>query len=183
MGTPIITVGTPPSSGTVSIATEAWGRTGMYKTVISLNKARVPTVDAGASGSYGTLPLATLIPGAQYVESAFQKYTSFAEGSALTTGAGNAAFVIGVGSAAIAAAADKVLATANQDIISALTLTNSGGTSAGSAGMIGTKFADGSSTPNTWSLNLSVSAATSNASSYLDVTGTICILWSNLGVY
>lgn len=180
MGVSVVTLATAPTSGTVKQSTVALSK-GLYRTTFVLNAARVPITDATTSGAYGALKLATLLDGVVQYISSYQKYTAFSEGSALTTAAGDLAFNIGVGSAAIAAAADNTLATANKDIGGAISLTNSGGTTTGSLVTTGGKAVDGTSTAATINLNISPSAATSDASSTLDVTGIIIVLWAMVG--
>lgn len=165
-----------PSSGTITTRTKMIG-VDKFKTTIKLDAARVPITDATTSGSYGTLKLGTLINGAIAYGGAVMDFTAFAEGSALTTAAGDAAFAIGVGTSAIATAADGTLATANKDITGSLSCTNSGGTTTGRAAYGAGGYANGTSTAATLNLNVSGSAATIDATSYLDVTGTIVIIW------
>jgi hypothetical protein len=168
-----------PTSGTIQVSHVKTSPVDIT-TTIKMNAARVPITDATSSGSYGTLKLGTFAEGFILHNGGIQDYTAFAEGSALTTAAGDAAFVIGCGTSAISAAADGALATANQDIISSLSLTLASGTITGRGGKGGGGSANGTTTAATLNLNVSGSAATIDATSYLDVTGTIIVRWGLL---
>ena len=176
---PLITAGTTPASGSVQIATKAIDAV-HYKTVFTLTNARVPITDGTTSGSYGSLKLGTLKEGAILFQGSLQDYTGFAEGSALTGAAGDAAIVIGVGTAAIAAAADATLATTNKDIGASISITMASGTGTGSVMTGAGTVKDGTSTAATINLNISGSAATIDATSTIDVSGTITLLWAYL---
>ena len=167
------------TAGTISVVHENTGV--IVRSTFTLTGARIPVTDGAASGSFGTLKLFTFPAGGVAILGARQNYTAFAEGSALTTAAGDAAFKIALGSVAVAAAADAVLATTSVDIGAAISLTNSGGTSAGTAHTAGSLAIDGTTTNATINLNWSGSAATIDASSTIDVTGTITVVWSSLG--
>jgi hypothetical protein len=173
------TLGTA-AAGTITAVHENSGL--FVRSTFTLTGAQVPVTDAAGSGSYGTLKLFTLPAGAAVFLGCRQNYTAFAEGAALTTAAGDAAFVLGVGSAALAAAADGSLATTSVDIgASTTTITLSGGTGAGTKISSAATAIDGTATASTINLNFSGSAATIDATSTLDVTGTITVLWSLLG--
>jgi hypothetical protein len=146
-----------------------------FSLTFTLAAARIPVTDGTTSGSYGALKIFDFVAGVVDYLACSQNYTAFAEGTALTTAAGDAAFNIGVGSAAIVAAADNTLATANKDIGSAIAITNSGGTGTGSGVNQSTKIVDGSVSHATLNLNWSGSAATIDASSTIDVTGVITV--------
>jgi len=175
----LVTLGTPVS-GTITAVHDFSG--GVNRTTFTLTAARIPVTDAAGSGSFGTLKLATLPEGAIIFLGGRQNYTAFAEGAALTGAVGDAVFDIGVGTVAIAAAADGALGGATDDnIIIEKAITLSGGTGTGTS-VLGTPVAhDGTSTPATINLNWSGTAATIDASSTIDVTGTITVLWSWMG--
>jgi hypothetical protein len=169
-----------PASGTLSVVHELTGI--VNRSTFTLTNASIPVTDAAGSGSYGTLKLFTLPAGAVSYLGCRQNYTAFSEGAALTGAAGDAAFVIGVGSAALAAAADGALTTTSVDIGSATaTITLSGGTGVGTKTNFTATAIDGTSTNATFNLNWSGSAATIDATSTIGVTGTITVLWSLLG--
>jgi hypothetical protein len=162
-----------PTSGKVGWDWRDWGFPDFYGACV-LTAARVPITDAGASGSFGSLLLGTFPLAKVRFSTTSQNYTAFAEGSALTGGAGDLDFDIGVGSAAVGAAADGTLATTSINIGGAtLPITLSGGTGTADQEAIIDLMLDGTGTAVSVYLNVSGSAATADASSYLDVTGTI----------
>lgn len=166
-----------PTSGSVELRTDFNRATGQFRLKFTLNAARIPTVDAAASGSSGSLKLYSFVKGAIANLQSRQNYTAFVEGSALTTGAGNCAFVLACGTVA-ADAGDGALTGTEVDVASATaTLTDSGGTTTGSkiAALGSTAALDGTGTAKDIYLNWSGTAATSVASSTIDVTGTITI--------
>lgn len=175
------TLATAPVSGTVSAVIKRMGH--FFSIDFTLTAAQIPVTDAAGSGSYGSLKLMDLNEGGFHIIASRQNYTAFAEGAALTTAAGDAVFDIGVGSAAIAAAADGVLtASATYDDIGAkVDVTLSGGTGTGTGFDPANVSLDGTGTAKDIVLNWSGTAATIDASSTIDVTGTITIVGCFLG--
>lgn len=171
-----------PASGTVTLSSESWVKYPDFHLTFELDAAQIPVTDATTSGSYGALKLFDFHQGAFTILGVRQNYTAFAEGAALTGAAGDASFDIGVGSAAIAAAADGALTGTNDDIGDEINITLSGGTGTGSKveGAKSTGF-DGTTTAKDIALNWSGTAATIDASSTIDVTGTITITGRMLG--
>lgn len=170
-----------PTSGRVTCT--AVKNNGSVRLDFTLTRLRVPVTDAAGSGSYGTFKLMDLVEGAWSFLGCRQDYTAFAEGAALTTAAGDAVFEIGVGTTAIGAAADGTLGNGvNENIGQAVSVTNSSGTGTGTA-VDGAKTTalNGTTTATDINLNWSGTAATIDASSYIDVTGTISILLASLG--
>jgi len=164
-----------PTSGRVT-ATSVKDK-GIARIDFTLNKARVPVTDGTTSGSYGTLKLFDFVEGAFSFLGCRQDYTATAEGSALTTAAGDAVYVWGVGTAAASTARDGTLTGTEQDIGTKTSqITNSGGTGVGTA-VDGAKTTglNGTATPIDLYLNWSGTAATIDANSYIDVTGTISV--------
>ncbi len=168
-----------PSSVTLDCVIDKTGP--MFRLVFTLTAARISVTDGAASGSYGSLKLFDFIPAALSFLGTRQDYTAYSAASALTTGAGDAAFVIGVGTTNISAAADAVLAAAEQNVGASIAQTLSSGTTTGSAITHPTVALDGTSTAKDLYLNFSGSAATIDASSTIDVTGTIEVVGILLG--
>jgi hypothetical protein len=168
-----------PASGTIDCVIEKTGP--MFKLVFTLTAARISVTDGAASGSYGSLKIFDFVQAALSFLGTRQDYTAYSAASALTTGAGDAAFVIGVGTTAIAAAADAVLAAAEQNVGASISQTLSAGTTTGTASTHPTVALDGTSTAKDLYLNFSGSAATVDASSTIDVTGTIEVVGILLG--
>ncbi len=144
-----------------------------------LSKARVPVTDATTSGSYGSLKLFTFAEGAVSFLGSRQNYTAYSSDG---TGVPNdTAFKIGVGSVAIAVAADGALTGTSVDVGSAISQTLSSGTTTGTAVTGGSTATDGTSTPSSLNLNFSGTAATVDGNGWLEVTGTISVSIVPLG--
>lgn len=170
-----------PAAGTLTLKEEAIGPLRLF--VFTLTGVRIPVTDGAGAGSHGSLKIADLPAGAFSFLGARQDYTAFSEGAALTTAAGDAAFEIGVGTTAIAAAADGTLGNGvNENVGQAVSVTNSGGTGAGTA-VDGAKTTalNGTATALDLYLNWSGTAATIDADSTIDVTGTITVAALFLG--
>ena len=164
-----------PASGSVTLSTKSWVQYPDFYLEFDLDAASVPVTDATTSGSFGALKLFDFVEGVVTDVSSWQDYTAFAEGAALTGGAGDAVFDIGIGSVAIAAAADGALATTSDNIGDEIAITLSGGTATGSKATALATVLDGSSTPIDIVLNMSGTAATIDASSTLAVTGKVIV--------
>ena len=170
-----------PAAGTTSVVIKRWGP--LFRLDFTLAAARITVTDGAASGSHGSLKIFDFAQQAISFLGSRQDYTAFAEGAALTGAAGDAAFEIGVGTTAIAAAADGTLGNGvNENVGQAVAITLSGGTGVGTA-VDGTKSTalDGTSTALDLYLNWSGSAATIDANSTIDVTGTISVIGAFLG--
>lgn len=173
-----------PTSGKVDCTVVKLGNA-VYRMDFTLKGARIPVTDGTGSGSHGALKLFDFVEGAISFLGCRQDYTAFREGSALTTGAGDAVFEIGVGTTAIAAAADGTLGNGvNENIGQAVgaTLAGSPATAVGTA-VDGAKTTalNGTGTALDINLNWSGTAATIDASSTIDVWGTISITFAWMG--
>ena len=171
---------TAPSSGTVSVVAKRLGN--FFSLDFTLTAAQFAVTDAAGSGSSGSLKLFDFNAGVIHVLSSVMDFTAFAESSGVS--GGDTVFDIGVGSAAIAAAADGVLtASATYDNIAAkgdVTLSGGAGTLATAIDLAALSL-DGTSTAADIYLNWSGTAATVDATGTLDVTGTIRIAGVWLG--
>lgn len=170
-----------PTAGTVTVKEFKFGP--FVRTDFTFTAARIIVTDGAASGSHGALPIYTFPQSAISFLGARQDYTAFAEGAALTGAAGDAVFEIGIGTTAISAAADGTLGNGvNENVGQAVAVTLSGGTGTGTA-VDGTKATalDGTTSALALNLNFSGSAATIDATSYLNVTGTASVLWVHMG--
>lgn len=169
-----------PTSGSVELNVRRVGD--LYRMDFTLRAARIPVTDAAGSGSSGSLQLFDFVQAAIIPIASRQDYTAFVEGSALTTAAGDAVHVLGLGSAA-ANAGDKSLTGAEVDFAPVTgDITNSGGTAtATKMGGATSAAIDGTTTATDLYLNWSGSAATIDANSTIDVTGTITLLVALLG--
>lgn len=176
----LLTQAAQPASGSVKIRQERFGS--FVRLDITLNAARITVTDAAGSGSSGSLLLASFMQCGIAPLASRQDYTAFAEGSALTTAAGDAAFVMALGSVA-ANAGDAALTGTEVDFAPATsTITLSGGTGTGTkfGGITATPI-DGTTTATDLYLNWSGSATTIDATSTIDVTGTISLVFTVLG--
>lgn len=141
----------------------------------------VTVTDAAGSGSSGSLKIFDFVEQVIQPLASRQRWTAFAEGAALTGGAGDAAFVIGFGSVA-ANAGDGALTGTEVDIAAATaTITLSGGTATATKISGDGTAVDGSGTAADLYLNWSGSAATIDANSTISVTGTVTIVLALLG--
>lgn len=137
----------------------------------------ITVTDAGAGGASGSVKILDFAQMGLMLLGSVQIYTAFAEGAALTGGAGDAAFVMGLGS--VAANAGDAALTGTEvdfgDVTSTITL--SGGTGTGNK-LTGPKTTplDGHTTAVDLYLNWSGSAATIDANSTIAVTGKASVL-------
>jgi hypothetical protein len=169
-----------PASGTVSVVGKRLGN--FWTLDFTLTAAQMTVTDAAGSGSSGSLQLFDFNAGVLHVLSSVMDFTAFTESSGVS--GGDTVFDIGVGSVAIAAAADGVLtgAATYDNIAAKADVTLSGG-----AGTVATQIdlaalsLDGTSTASDIYLNWSGTAATVDATGTLDVTGTIRIAGIFLG--
>lgn len=148
----------------------------------TLTAVSITVTDAAGSGSSGSLKIFDFVQAGIVPLGCRQDYTAFAEGASLTGGAGDAAFVMGLGSVA-ADAGDGALTGTEVDFGAATsTITLSGGTGTGTKHSgASTTAIDGTGTAVDLYLNWSGTAATIDATSTISVTGTITVLCALLG--
>jgi hypothetical protein len=176
------TIAAQPATGTVTLESFSFVNYPFFHLKFTLDAASIPVTDAAGSGSSGSLKLFDFNPFAWAVLGCRQDYTAFTEGAALTGAAGDAAFVMAVGTVA-ANAGDGALTSTEVDIgIATSTITLSGGAGAGTQ-VNGPLVAgvNGTATASDVILNWSGSAATIDANSTIAVTGTIEIMGVILG--
>lgn len=154
----------------------------LYQLNFTLSAVSITVTDAAGSGSSGSLKIFDFAEGVIIPLGCRQNYTAFAEGAALTGAAGDAAFVMALGSVA-ANAGDGALTGTEVDFGAATsTITLSGGTGTGTKSSAqGTSIIDGTATATDLYLNWSGTAATIDANSTISVTGTITLLVAFLG--
>lgn len=165
------TIATQPTSGSVVISdAKTDGR--FFYMRFTLTAARIPVTDAAGSGSSGSLKLFDFNAGVVQMLGSRHDWTAFSEGAALTTGVGDAVFVIAFGSAA-ANAGDGALTGTEVDFGATRSVTMSGGAGTGATTVTAAQTPlDGTATPVDLYCNWSGSAATIDADSTIDVTGT-----------
>lgn len=171
-----------PASGTLAVAIEKRGS--IVTLTFTLTLVRLTVTDAGASGASGSHKLFDFAQQSIAPLGCRQNYTAFAEGAALTGAAGDAAFVMGLGSVA-ANAGDGVLTSTEVDFGSVTsTITLSAGTGTGTqhnGAALAAAALDGTTTAVDLYLNWCGTAATIDANSTIDVTGTITVVCLFLG--
>lgn len=168
-----------PTSGRVEV-TNIYNDGQVYRLDFKLTRARIPVTDATTSGSHGSLKLFDFAEGAISFLGSRQDYTAYVcDGTGVPN---DTAFEIGLGSAAIAVAADGTLGNGvNEDIGQAVAQTLSTGTTTGSAVTSAAAAANGTATPVDLNLNFSGTAATVDGDGTLDVTGTISVSFTFMG--
>lgn len=167
---------TEVTDSTITVAHESRGEK-RWRTKVKMTATPVSITDGAASGSHGAKLLGTLIEGHIAFHGGVLNVTALAEDSTLTGAAGDAALEMGVGSTAIAAAADKVLAAANDNITDDFEVTMSSGDGTGTTTKGAGGSHDGSATACPVYLNVSGSAATIDADGTVYVTGTLDFVW------
>lgn len=173
-------VGTAPTVTGLSSDVKIVGNE--FVITLTLTAVSLTVTDAAGSGSSASLKVFDFAQNGVVPLGCRQNYTAFAEGAALTGAAGDAAFVMGLGSVA-ANAGDGALTGTEVDFCAVTgTITLSSGTGTG------TKFNgdaagvfDGTTTATDIMLNWSGSATTIDANSTISVTGTITIVGMLLG--
>jgi len=178
-GDSVGTVAAQPASGSFTVTRKYVA--GFVYIDIVLTAARIAVTDATSSGSFGSLKLMDLAEGGWHFIASRQNYTAYAaDGTGVPD---DTVFDIGVGTAAIAAAADGVLTgSATYDNIGAkVDQTLSGGTTTGTGYDAANAVVDGSTTPLDVVLNWSGTAATVDGDGTIDVTGSITIVAAYLG--
>lgn len=175
-------VGAAPATSGLACSVNRLGNE--FTLTFTLTALEIAVTDAGGSGSFGATKLFDFVQSSIAFLGSRANYTAFAEGAALTGEAGDANFVIGLGTTAISAAADKSLGSTTQvNVGASLELTLSGGTVTGTrhTGALDIGVVDGTSTAADLYLNWSGSAATIDATSTIAVTGTITVTGTMLG--
>ena len=168
-----------PASGTVTAVCKYVA--GFVHITFTLTAAQIPVTDGTSSGSHGSLKLMDLAEGGWHFIASRQNYTAYSpDGTGVPD---DTVFDIGVGTGAIAAAADGVLtADATFDNIGAkVDQTLSGGTVTGTGFDACNAVVDGTTTALDINLNWAGTAATVDGDGTIDVTGTITIVAAYLG--
>jgi hypothetical protein len=167
-------IGTCPAVTGLSCSVQRIGF--LAKLTFTLTAVSITVTDAGASGASGSLKIFDFVQASVLALACRQDYTAFAEGAALTGGAGDAAFVMGLGSVA-ANAGDGVLTATEVDFGAVTgTITLSGGTAAATKHSCTAAVFDGTGTATDLYLNWCGTAATIDANSTISVTGTISVI-------
>jgi len=172
------TIAAQPASGSVKI-TEASVNGRFFSMKFTFTAARVTVTDAAASGSSGSLKIFDFNEGVVQVLGSSHTWSGFTEGPALTGGANDAAFVIAFGSAAADAGDGALTGTeVNFGATKSITLPSTG-LNVTTVTAAQTPL-DGTATAVDLYLNWSGSAATIDANSTIDVTGSFYV-WGFMG--
>lgn len=158
-----------PTSGSYSVVTKRLGN--FWSLKFAFTACRIPVTDAAGSGSSGSIKIFDFVEGGIHLVSSRHDWNAFAEGSALTGGANDAAFVIAFGSVAADAGDGALTGTeVNFGATKSITLPSTG---LNATTLTGAQTPlDGTATAVDLYLNWSGTAATIDANSYIDVTGT-----------
>lgn len=169
-----------PVSGTTAVAISKVGNEVVL--TFTMTAMRIAVTDAAASGSFGATKIFDFVEQALVFKGARANWTASVEGAGLS-GADDAAYVIGVGTTPITVAADGVLAAANQNVAASKSITDpiSSAQASVSAPAVATAAVDGTGTASDLYVNWSGTAATVDASSTIDMTGTLTIALTLLG--
>jgi hypothetical protein len=174
--TPETSQGVGAVAGTGSTVVE-YGNDIVHKTVITLAALSVTMTDAGAAGSHGSTKIYDFPAGNILIHGSTTNLTTLAGSGGITD---TAALVGAVGS--VATVNDNATLTTTEANIcpsAAGTLTDGAGVLKGKS--TDTSTIDGTATAVDALLNLAVPDAGSSANDTVAVTGTVTILWSNLG--
>lgn len=168
--------GSVPANASTSAVTTT---DGVLKTVITLSGRSITMTDAGAAGSHGSVQLYDFP----------QCNLSFLGATCnltLTAGVGGisdtAAVVVGVGTVTLAT--DNATLTGTEaDLVpsTAATLTAGVGSGKGKSLTAGAAVFDGTTTAKDAWLNIAVPDADSSANDTITVSGTVTLVWANLG--
>lgn len=167
-----------PTSGRIEVSDVTRDKN-IVRADFKFRRARIPVTDATTNGSYGSYTFFQFPEQAIMFLGSRQDYTSYVSDG---TGVPNdTAFEIGVGTTAIAAAADGTLGNAtNENVGQAVSQTLSSGTTAGTA-VTGASTVNGTGTACKLALNFSGSAATVDDTGWIDVNGTFSVSFMMLG--
>ena len=152
---------------------------GTVRTVLTLNKVSIATVDATTAGAHGSLKLYDFPECNLLFLGATCDLTLLAGAGGITD---TAAVVASIGTAQLAT--DNATLTGTEaDLIASTagTLTAGAGTVKGKTVTAGVAVFDGTSTAKDAWLNLAVPDAGSTANDTLTVSGTVTLVWANLG--
>lgn len=171
---------TQPTSGRIEVTDIKHNKaTGVARIDFKFLRARITVTDATTNGSHGSYKFFDFGEQAISFLGSRQDYTSYVSDG---TGVPNdTAFEIGIGTVAIAAAADGTLGNGtSENVGQAVSQTLSTGTTTGSA-VTNPSVVNGTGTACDLCLNVSGSAATVDGDGWLDVNGTFSVSFMFLG--
>lgn len=163
-----------------AVAVAEYGSGAVHKSVFTLTSLSITMTDAGAAGCHGSHKIYDFPAGVIQILGCSYDLTTLAGAGGIADGA---ALVGALGSAATATD-NATLTSTEADLIASTTgtLTAGAGALAKHGSMVTTAF-DGHTTAMDAYLNVAVPDADSSASDTVAVSGTITIVWANLGDY
>lgn len=163
-----------------AVAVAEYGSGAVHKSVFTLTALSITMTDAGAAGCHGSHKVYDFPEGVIQILGCSYNLTTLAGAGGIADGA---ALVGSLGS--VTTATDNATLTGTEaDLIASTTgtLTAGAGVLAKHGSLVATAF-DGHTTAMDAFLNVAVPDADSSASDTLAVSGTITIVWANLGDY
>lgn len=179
------TIGTTAGVGTLAAVTglsvAEYGSGSSHRTVITFNAVSISTTDNGTAGAAGGRKIYTFPQGYIAIQGvSLDEALVTVDGTGLTS---TAALEVGVGTT-VANSSMASLTGTTEDIVTGKTFTLSTSLSATHqylGSVSGSQAIDGSVTAKDAYLNVACSVATSAANGTLVLTGTLTILWQNVG--
>jgi hypothetical protein len=166
-----------PPSGTTAVKIRRVGS--FYHLTFTLTAARIAVTDDVALGSYGATKIFDFAQQGVSFLGCRQNYTAYTpDGTGVPD---DTVFEIGVGTTAIAAAANGTLAAAEDNVGADVDQTLSGGTTTGTGFTASNVAIDGTTTPVALYLNWSGTTVTVDGNGTIDCTGTITVVCCGLG--
>ena len=177
---PQTSVGVGAKAGGSAVTVVETGDGAIHRTTLTLTSLSVTMTDATTNGCHGTVKLYDFPEGAIQILGGSMNLTTLAGSGGIADGA---ALVGGLGTSAIGTN-NATLTSTEQDLLSSTagTLTAGAGTLKKYSSLIATAY-DGTATPVDAILNIAVPDADSSASDTVAVSGTIILIWANLGDY
>jgi hypothetical protein len=168
-------IGAPNGTGVTAVER---GVGAYHETVLTLDELSVTMTDAGAAGCHGSAKLYDFPAGVIQILGASYNLTTLAGAG----GIGDTAALVGSLGSVTAGVDNATLTTTEADLIASTTgtLTDGAGVLQKHGSLVATAF-DGHTTPMDAFLNLAVPDAGSSADDTVAVSGTVRILWVQLG--
>lgn len=168
------------AAGELGVVATEYGDAAIHKTVLTLSGISITMTDASTAGCHGSLKVYDFPNGIIQILGSSYDLTTLAGAG----GIGDTAALVGSLGSATVSTSNATLTTTEADLIASTsgTLTAGAGTLKSYGSLVATAF-DGHTTAVDAYLNLAVPDAGSSASDTVTVSGTITIVWSNLGNY
>lgn len=178
-GSDLTLVGSQPAVAGLTSSIQRVGSN--FRLLFNLAGVVVNITDGDVAGSFGNLKIFDFAEMAFSVQGTRQNYPNITANAALTAGGGDAAMEIGLGTTAIVAAADGVLAAGNENIGSSIAFTQVANVGSGALVEGDRGSFDGTAGALDLFINMSGTAATIEANGTQTITGQIEINGTLLG--